>query len=146
VESYTYCSIPESPYQKLHVWLKKPGVPTLKLGNLDAVRDWGYAPDYVEAMWMMLQHDKPDDYIVGTEKAYLVKEFLIKAFKVVGIDNWNDFVEINEDLFRPSEVPYLKCKTDKIRNTLGWKPKVTFDELVTRMVLADVQEENKKKS
>jgi len=117
---------------------KMPYLP-LKLGNIEAVRDWGYAPDYVEAMWLMLQQDKPDDYIVGTEIGYSVKDFLMEAFESVGL-NWEDYVEIDKNLYRPNEVPYLQCRANKARDILGWTPKTSFKELVYKMVQHDVQQ------
>jgi GDPmannose 4,6-dehydratase len=109
----------------------------LFLGNLDAKRDWGFAGDYVEAMWMMLQHDKPDDYVVATGEAYSVQEFLVKAFGRVGL-NWQDYVEIDPRYFRPTEVDFLQGDPTKVMTTLGWKPRVSFDELVNMMVDQDL--------
>jgi len=110
----------------------------LKLGNIDAVRDWGHARDYVEAMWLMLQQDKPDDYIIGTGEGHSVRDFLYEAFSLVGL-NWQDFVEIDRDLYRPNEVPYLRCRWDKAQKILDWSPKITFKELVKLMVEADIE-------
>ncbi len=109
----------------------------LFLGTLDAKRDWGFAGDYVEAMWMMLQHDKPDDYVVATGEAYSVQEFLVKAFGRVGL-NWQDYVEIDPRYFRPTEVDFLQGDPTKVMTTLGWKPRVSFDELVNMMVDQDL--------
>lgn len=109
-------------------------VPKLQLGNLDAARDWGYAGDYVEAMWMMLQQDKPDDFVVGTGRTTSVKNLVEYAFRHIGIENWEDFIEINPAFIRPSEVPYLCAKTDKVNTKLGWNPRVSFEELVQMMV------------
>jgi GDPmannose 4,6-dehydratase len=109
----------------------------LFLGNLEAKRDWGFAGDYVEAMWMMLQHDKPDDYVVATGEAYSVQEFLVKAFGRVGL-NWQDYVEIDPRYFRPTEVDFLQGDPSKVKTVLGWKPRVSFDELVNMMVDQDV--------
>lgn len=111
--------------------------PTLKLGNIDAIRDWGHAEDYVHAMWLMLQQEKPDDYIIGTGEAHSVKDFLEEAFSKVQL-KWNEWVEIDPVLYRPCEVPYLRCDASKAKNVLGWTPKVTFKELVQRMVEADI--------
>jgi len=111
----------------------------LKLGNIDAVRDWGYAPDYVEAMWLMLQQEKPDDYIVGTGVGHSVRDFLMEAFESVGL-NWEDFVEIDKNLYRPNEVPYLRCDASKAKNILGWVPKTDFKELVHKMVQHDIKQ------
>ncbi len=109
----------------------------LFLGNLDARRDWGYAPDYVEAMWMMLQADAPDDYVVGTGETYSVREFLELAFERAGLD-WQEHVKVDPRYFRPAEVDLLLSDPTKIREKLGWKPRVGFRELVTRMVDSDL--------
>lgn len=111
----------------------------LMLGNLDSKRDWGFAGDYVEAMHLMLQADKPDDYVVGTGENHSVKEFVIEAFKAVGITDWEKYVVIDARFKRPAEVPDLKARATKIEKTLGWKPKVTFPELVKMMVDADLK-------
>lgn len=111
----------------------------LSLGNLDAKRDWGFAGDYVEAMYLMLQHDKPGDYVVGTGNNYSVKDFVVEAFKVAGIPDWEKYVVIDARFKRPAEVPDLKARATKINETLGWKPKVTFSELVKMMVDADIK-------
>jgi GDPmannose 4,6-dehydratase len=105
----------------------------LYLGNLDAKRDWGFAGDYVEAMWLMLQQDTPDDYVVATGEAYSVREFLDEAFGYAGLD-WHDFVEIDPRYFRPTEVDYLLGDSTKAQRALGWKPRVAFQELVRMMV------------
>jgi GDPmannose 4,6-dehydratase len=110
----------------------------LYLGNLDSRRDWGYAPEYVEAMWMMLQQEKPDDYVIGTGEAHTVREFLDEAFGYVGLD-WHDFVRIDPRYFRPTEVDYLLADASKARRELGWKPRIKFHELVRIMVDADME-------
>lgn len=104
------------------------------LGNLYAKRDWGYAPEFVECMWRMLQQDTPDDYVIATGETHSVEEFVIEAFSIVGIDNWKKYVEIDPILFRPTEVDILKGDFSKAIKKLGWKPKVTFKELVKIMV------------
>ena len=109
----------------------------LYLGNLDAKRDWGYAPDYVEAMWLMLQADTPDDYVIATGETHSVREFLEHSFSHAGLD-WEAHVEIDPRYFRPSEVDVLLGDSTKARERLGWAPKVGFEELVTLMVDADV--------
>ncbi len=109
----------------------------LYLGNLDAKRDWGFAGDYVEAMWMMLQADQPDDFVVSTGETHSVREFLEKVFKVLGL-NWEKHVEIDPRYYRPSEVDVLLGDSSKIRNKLGWKPTVSFDGLVKMMVEHDL--------
>lgn len=110
----------------------------LYLGNLDARRDWGYAPEYVEAMWRMLQQDTPDDFVVGTGQTHSIRDFLQKAFAVVGISDWENYVEIDPRYFRPSEVEDLIADASKAKTTLGWEPKVMLDGLVARMVKHDL--------
>lgn len=107
------------------------------LGNLDAKRDWGYAPDYVEAMWMMLQGKEPDDYVIATGETHSVREFLEEAFTIVGLDPWK-YVEIDPKYFRPAEVDLLIGDASKAKEKLGWEPKVKFKELVKIMVEADI--------
>jgi GDPmannose 4,6-dehydratase len=111
----------------------------LYLGNLDARRDWGYAPDFVEAMWLMVQADQPDDYVVATGEAHSVREFAAAAFGHVGLD-WERFVEVDPRYYRPSEVDSLLGDATKAREKLGWTTTVGFEELVRKMVDADVQE------
>jgi len=108
------------------------------LGNLDARRDWGYAPEYVEAMYLMLQQEEPDDYVIGTGESHSVREFLEEAFSYVGLD-WHDYVEIDPRYFRPLEVENLVADARKARARLGWEPKVRFRELVRIMVDADME-------
>lgn len=110
----------------------------LFLGNLDAKRDWGYAPEYVEAMWLMLQHDEPLDLVIATGEARTVREFAERAFDHVDLD-WERHVEIDPRYYRPAEVDYLLGDSSKARRVLGWEPRVRFDELVRIMVEADVQ-------
>jgi len=110
---------------------------TLFLGNLDAKRDWGFAGDYVEAMWLMLQQDQPEDFVVATGEAHSVKEFLSEAFEYAGLD-WEKYVKIDERYFRPTEVDYLLGDSSKARKKLNWKPKATFKQLVHMMVDADL--------
>jgi len=110
----------------------------LYLGNLDAKRDWGYAPEYVQAMWLMLQQDKPDDFVIGTGETHSVKEFLVEAFRYAGLD-WQEYVKIDPRYFRPLEVETLIADASKARKELGWSPKVTFTELVRIMVDADME-------
>jgi GDPmannose 4,6-dehydratase len=109
----------------------------LYLGNLDAKRDWGFAGDYVEAMWMMLQHDTPDDFAVATGEAYSVREFLAEAFGQVGLD-WQQHVEIDPRYFRPTEVDFLQGDSTKMQKALGWKPRTSFKQLVRMMVDHDM--------
>ena len=108
----------------------------LYLGNLDSKRDWGFAGDYVEAMWMMLQHDTPDDFVVATGEAYSVREFLVEAFGLAGLD-WQDHVEIDPRYFRPTEVDFLQGDSSKMRAALGWKPRTSFTQLVRMMIEHD---------
>jgi len=109
----------------------------LYLGNLDARRDWGYAPDYVRAMWLMLQQDAPYDFVVGTGEAHTVREFVEHAFACAGLD-WKEHVEVDARYFRPAEVDYLCSDASKARRVLGWEPTVSFDELVRIMVDGDL--------
>ena len=110
----------------------------IKLGNLDAKRDWGYAGEYVEAMWIMLQQDKPDDYVVGTGKCHSVKEFLEAAFSYVGLDPYK-YLEIDETFYRPSEVMLLQADASKAGKKLGWRPKMSFEELVKILIDGEVR-------
>jgi len=111
------------------------------LGNLDAMRDWGYAGDYVEGMWLMLQQEQPDDYILATGETHSVRSFLELAFSFVGMD-WQDYVVIDPRYFRPTEVDRLQGDASKARKILGWKPKTDFQELVRIMVKADLETES----
>jgi GDPmannose 4,6-dehydratase len=116
----------------------------LFLGNLDAQRDWGFAGDYVEAMWLMLQQEKPDDYVVSTDETHSVREFCEKTFSRLDLD-YNDFVEIDPRYFRPAEVDLLLGSSEKARRQLGWEPRVSFDDLVEMMVDADLELAKKEK-
>jgi len=109
----------------------------LRLGNLEAKRDWGYAPDYVESMWLMLQQDEPDDYVIATNEAHSVKEFVERAFEVVDLD-WQKYVRVDERFLRPLDVNFLQGDYAKARERLGWEPKVKFDKLVEIMVKEDL--------
>jgi len=111
----------------------------LYLGNLDAKRDWGYAPDFVEAMWLMLQQGEPDDYVIATGETHSVKEFLEEAFKYAGLD-WKKYVEIDQRYFRPLEVEFLQGDASKAKKKLNWGPKIRFKELVTIMVDSDIKD------
>jgi len=111
----------------------------LRLGNLESRRDWGFAGDYVEAMYLMLQQKNPDDYVVGTGENHSVGEFVEKAFLVAGINDWKKYVTIDPRFKRPAEVPNLKAKPDKAQKVLGWKKKTSFDALVKMMVEADLK-------
>lgn len=108
------------------------------LGNLDARRDWGYAPEYVEAMWMMLQQPTPEDYVIGTGESHSVKDFVVASFAAVGITNWQDYIGIDPRYYRPSEVEFLVADTKKAKEKLGWEPKTKFDDLVKIMLKHDL--------
>jgi len=114
----------------------------ITLGNLDASRDWGYAKDYVEGMWKMMQHDYPEDWVLATGITKTVREFAEEAFNFVGL-NWEDYVEVSEKYFRPNEVDYLLGDSSKAREILDWKPKVDFRGLVEIMVKHDINEAKK---
>ncbi|MFH0855079.1 MAG: GDP-mannose 4,6-dehydratase [Candidatus Omnitrophota bacterium] len=111
----------------------------LYLGNLEAKRDWGFAPEYVEGMWKILQQEKPDDFVLGTGQSHAVKEFVQAAFAYAGL-NWKKYVLIDKRYFRPTEVNVLKADPSKAKKALGWKPKVTFDDLAKIMVDADMRQ------
>jgi GDPmannose 4,6-dehydratase len=110
----------------------------LLLGNLESKRDWGYAKDYVEAMWLMLQQQKADDFVIGTGKTWSVKQLLETAFGLVGL-NWHDFVEVGQQFVRPAEVDLLVAEPVKAREVLGWQPKTSFEEMIRLMVEADLE-------
>jgi GDPmannose 4,6-dehydratase len=111
----------------------------ITLGNLDAKRDWGYSPDYVEAMWMMLQQDSPDDYVIATGKTHSIKDFLDVAFKCIGIKNWKPYIKQDPKFMRPAEVDILKGDSKKALDKFGWKPKTSFKKLVEIMVDSDLK-------
>ena len=110
----------------------------LYLGNLESSRDWGYTPDYVEAMWLMLQQDTPEDYAIGTGKTHTVRDFLDVAFSYVGKE-YSDYMEIDPRYYRPLDVEHLICDTKKTTNKLDWKPKINFNELIKIMIDSDMQ-------
>jgi GDPmannose 4,6-dehydratase len=115
----------------------------LFLGNLDAKRDWGYAPDYMEAIWLMMQQDQPDDYVIATGETYTVRDFLDEAFNHLGLD-WKKYVEIDPRYYRPTEVDVLMGDSSKARKKLNWRPKMKFTDLVRVMVDADMRAESEK--
>lgn len=117
---------------------EKLAIPKLRLGNLDASRDWGFAGDYVEAMWLMLQQDKGDDFVIATGKTHTIRDFCEYSFGVVGL-NWQDFVVTDAEFVRPAEVPFLKGDASKANKVLGWKPKVSCQELAKMMVESDIR-------
>src|SRR5258708_21408598 len=112
---------------------------SLALGNLHAKRDWGYAGDYVEAMWLMLQQDTPEDYVIATGESHTVEDFVRAAFMRVGIEDWERYVSVDPQFMRPAEVDYLLGDASKARRQLGWEPRVKFDDLVAMMVDADFE-------
>jgi GDPmannose 4,6-dehydratase len=116
----------------------------LVMGTLDSKRDWGYAGDYVRAMWLMLQQDEPDDYVVATGETHSVEEFVIRAFAEVGIENWQDYVRQDPKFFRPAEVDLLIGDASKAHERLGWKPEVDFEGLVKMMVGHDLERESRR--
>lgn len=116
----------------------------LRLGNLDASRDWGFAGDYVEAMYLMLQQETPDDYVVATGETHTVREFVENAFKAADISDWEKYVKMDPRFQRPAEVPHLRGKVEKAKTKLGWTPKVSFEQLVDMMVKADIERLSKK--
>ena len=112
----------------------------LYLGNLNAKRDWGYAPEYMEEAWLMIQQPKPDNYVIGTGETHTVKEFVELAFKEAGLGNWKKYVEIDPQYYRPAEVHYLVADTTKAKKVLKWQPKTKFKDLVKTMVWNDISE------
>jgi len=122
-------------------WVKSgrdPNFPQLRLGNLEAFRDWGYAGDYVEAMWMMLQQESPQDYVICTGETHTIREFLDVAFSHIGIEDWSDLVVQDPEFYRPAEVDYLRGDCSRANYVLGWTPKHSFEDLVKKMVEHDV--------
>lgn len=117
---------------------------SISLGNLDAKRDWGFAGDYVEGMWLMLQQDKPDDYVLATGGTHAIRDFLDIAFKEIGIDDWSKYVKQDKRYMRPAEVDLLIGDASKAHKQLKWRPKVSFEELVAMMVKNDLEIESKK--
>ena len=120
---------------------KDESFPKLRLGNLEAFRDWGYAGDYVEAMWMMLQQEQPDDYVICTGETHTIREFLDVAFSHIDIEDWSDYVVQDPEFYRPAEVDYLRGDNTKAKEKLGWEPKHSFSDLVRLMVDHDVNED-----
>ena len=120
---------------KIHLGLQDKII----LGNLDTKRDWGYSPDYVESMWMMLQQDKPQDYVIATGKVHSLEEFLDMAFQHIGIIDWKKYVGQDERYMRPADVFYLAGDSSKAKEVLGWKPKTTFEDMVSKMVANDIR-------
>ena len=125
---------------KIHLGLQDK----VMLGNLDVKRDWGYAPDYVEAMWMMLQQDKPSDYVIATGEIHTLGDFLQSSFKEIGVDNWEDYVGRDERYYRPADVFYLAGDGSKAKDELGWTPSTSFQEMVSKMVKNDIKKYHEK--
>ena len=115
----------------------------IRLGNLDAERDWGFAGDFVDAMWRMLQQDEPDDYVIATGRTHSIRQLLSVAFSAVGIDDWEQYIVLDEKFLRPAEVDHLVGDASKARRQLGWMPTVTFEELIQMMVESDINEQTK---
>ena len=111
----------------------------ITLGNLDSRRDWGYSPDYVKSMWMMLQQDKPDDYVIATGEEHTIREFLEIAFKCINIDDWEKYVLQDERYMRPAEVAVLCGDSSKAREVLGWKPETSFEQMIINMITNDIE-------
>jgi len=111
---------------------------SLELGNINALRDWGYTPEYVEGMWMILQQEEPDDYVIATNETHSVKEFVEKAFNIIGL-NWEDYVHIDKKYMRPVDVKYLRGDFTKGKEKFGWQPKTKFDDLIRIMVEKDLE-------
>ena len=120
---------------KIHLGLQDKII----LGNLDSYRDWGYSPDYCEAMWLMLQQDTPDDYVIATGETHSIREFLDVAFKHIGITEWDKYVGQDPRFMRPAEVDVLRGDSSKALSELGWKPKTSFRQLVEKMVKNDIK-------
>ena len=120
---------------KIHLGLED----YITLGNLDSRRDWGYSPDYVKSMWMMLQQDKPDDYVIATGEEHTIREFLEIAFKCINIDDWEKYVLQYERYMRPAEVAVLCGDSSKAREVLGWKPETSFERMIINMITNDIE-------
>jgi len=112
---------------------------SISLGNLEAKRDWGYAPDYVEGMWLMLQQDEPDDYVLATGECHSIKDLLSIAFDEVGIDDWEKYIKQDPKFYRPAEVDVLRGDSQKAKEELGWESKTSFESLVRTMVRNDIE-------
>ena len=111
----------------------------ITIGSLNLVRDWGFAGDFVEAMWLMLQQEKPDDYVIATGESHTVEEFLTLATEYAGLGDWHDFVEIDESILRPTDIDELLGDSSKAKSLLKWKPKLSFKDLVKEMVQHDLE-------
>jgi GDPmannose 4,6-dehydratase len=111
----------------------------IALGNLEAKRDWGYAPDYIEAMWLMMQSESPDDFVIATGETHSIREFLDESFAVIGIKDWSKYVTQDQKFMRPAEVDVLRGNPEKAQRDLRWSPKTSFKHLVKIMVESDIQ-------
>ena len=130
------------PAERMYIdMMATPSFPKLRLGNIDAYRDWGHAEDYVNAMWLMMQQEEPEDYVIATGETYSVREFLIEAFNYIGIGNYEDYFVIDPEFYRPAEVEYLRGSPTKAEDKLGWKRKVSFTDLVHKMLESDINNE-----
>jgi len=127
-----------------YIHYENESFPKLRLGNIKACRDWGHAQDYVEAMWLMTQQDSADDYVISTGETYSVHDFLTEAFNVISISDYDQYIVIDPKFYRPAEVEYLKGRSDKAKEVLGWSPKISFKELVKRMVWSDINGKKEK--
>lgn len=127
-------------YEDQIIWDSGVSFPKLRLGNLEARRDWGHAEDYVRAMWMMLQSENPEDYVVATGETHSIKDFLSVAFEHIGESDWKDYVVVDPKFYRPAEVDFLLGSPQKAKSNLGWKPEISFTELAQRMVEHDINE------
>jgi GDPmannose 4,6-dehydratase len=114
-------------------------IPSIELGNLDISRDWGYTPDYVEAMWLMLQHNKPDDYIICTGQMNTLKDFLRIAFENIGITDFSSYIKVNQDFIRTNDINLLQGNPNKIKTELGWSSTTNLDTLIRKMVINDIK-------
>ncbi len=119
---------------KIHLGLEEH----ISLGNLDSLRDWGYSPDYMEAAWLMMQHETPEDFVIATGKSHSIREFLDIAFSCVGIDDWSKHVKQDPRFMRPAEIDVLCGDSTKAREKLGWSPKTSFEDMIKKMVKKDV--------
>jgi len=134
------------PGQRMFIdMMRTPSFPKLRLGNVDTYRDWGHAKDYVNAMWLMMQQDDPEDYVISTGETYSVRDFLRIAFEHAGLGNYEAYFVIDPEFYRPAEVEYLRGNPSKAEDKLGWQREVNFIELVRRMVESDINNESQKK-
>jgi len=134
------------PTERMYIdMMRTPSFPKLRLGNVDAYRDWGHAEDYVNAMWLMMQEEKPEDYVISTGETYSVRDFLRIAFEQSGLGNYESYFVVDPEFYRPAEVEYLRGNPSKAEDKLGWQREVNFTELVRRMVESDINNESQKK-